>query len=1246
MARRRLPGIFGRRITKRKKKSSDVAAQQAAQAASTSTQGTRPEPRRFRTIGDESRTIVDVVEQVTEQKQVTVDSEGSAVTELPDSLESAKGKPVPKEIKVADEVKEVKSRNEPPIVENPPAPEPEFITEEIKIVTPIYADFHADIVEVVNKNTVKVNQDWNSLAQSLGSLDGDYEGTNPRSRLTFNVTYPHFDLTELKTHLMFDEDNEALVTNLQLDKDTIKEYPYSYVLKLMDPLDEEVQKTDEVIFADKMLETYSEDVVLVPPAEDEEYVVLRSPDVDSLESPVRDRQTSYITEDSLKTTDPKIKKDFEDTLISASLASTDLNVDFSQYSNFVNYSSAEQRLKNFKYKVSQIDSYTAESSSMITTSGSSADKRKWDRKIREVKQGFTLYEKYLWNTSTSFVSGSVIQDTVRYNSAWPKSGGSGTYSSPYINYPVTASQAVSWYDGQIASASAFDKVNLNSIKNLLPQFVKEDSSNNDFFKFAGMVGEFYDNIWLYITHMTKVHDRNEGLEDRNEGFADELVFDVAKSLGLNIKSNKDLISLERWHLGQYLSGSTYVQYSSKPEKDIQAEIQKRLINNLPFFLKTKGTIRALKGIINCYGIPSTILRVREFGGPDVKGKPNFLITKKFTKALDFKGEQYIITPWPKDTVDGKRPDTVEFRFRGVNSGSGLNNRYLIEAQDSGSDTFKWGVVLRDNGSTDSRGHIDFVLSGSNGFLSASVQNFPVYDGDYISVMLSRVSQSGAEMTVDNPALKTRYDLYAKRYDAGRSKIFLEQTASLNITASSYNTSFQTGSNIMYIGGLANASGLQGGYKKFTGSMMEFRYWTAPLSESAFDNHVAAPGAYNGNHASASYTDLILRYSFNDNQNLQSNTSIADTSGDVHYVQTGSAVGFTGNFFNSVVDEHKMKVPNLGPNRMMSTKIRIEDSKLVGNLNPKKKMEQSTFDLAPVDSPKVGIYFAPSDVINEDIIRSVADLDFDQYIGDPRDEYKYKYRGLKKIADSYWQKYSSPNSFWDYMRLIKYYDNSIFELARKFTPFRSSKTYGIVIEPNIFERSKEVLGKAPSFDNKSYRGEIDLTEYAAETLFSASAEYLTYRGIIGYDDNHSGSFEADIFRRSSLYKLESIDNLGGYGANYHTASVTRGGPNYIFSEGLSPFISGSRISEHNYEHRFFFSSSISESKGNSYSSSLAASEYDAKYNHYSNLFNLFYDGCKQTIETTPDGFSPIETTDVKQTRLVVQEPGKSRLKTER
>ena len=1217
-----------------------------------------PSPQNDPTLGQssDSEVAMDVyggqentITEVIRANQTDEDPEPNAI----DPNVGAPKPPLPKDQDIVDH--EEKPTTFPPKPENPPAPTSQFITEEKKTYKPIYQSYTAEILEVINKNTIKVRRNWKIEAEEAGTVEGDYEGTDPRARLTFSVTYPNYRVDDLKTKLHFDEDVDVLMTNLQADIDTVPEYPHSFVAKLESPLDDGVEKGDEFIVADVVIPPLAEEVVLIPPQEEDDYVVLRSPNVDSLDSPVRDRQTSFVTQDTLKTTNPAIKKNFEDTLISASLASVDLNIDYSVYSNFVNFSSAEQRLKNFKTKVTNIDTYTAESSSMAATSASITDIRKWDRKIREVKQGFTGYEKYLWENSTSFVSGSVLADTVRYDSAWPKSGGSGTFLDPYINYPVTASQATTWYTGQLASASAYDASNRNSAKNLLPQFVREDSSNEDFIKFTGMIGEFYDNIWTYISHMDKIHDRSEGLVDRNEGFADELVFDVAKGLGLDIKSNKDLISLERWHLGQYLSGSSYVQYSVKPEKEIQQEIQKRIVNNLPFFLKTKGTPRALKSIINCYGIPSTILRVREFGGPDVKGKTGqYLIQRKHDKALIFSGSQYVKTKWPKFTT---RPNTVEFRFAGANSGSGINNRYLLEGQDSGSDKFRWGILLRDNGSTDVRGNIDFVLSGSNGFLSASINDFPVYDTQFNSVMLTRKSSSGAELTSDRSNQSINYTLYAKRYDAGRSKIFLEQSASMTITGSTYNTSFHSGSNKLYIGGLANSSG-KATYNKFTGSMMEFRLWKTALSESKFDNHVGAPNAYNGNHASASYTDLVTRFSFNDNKNLSSDKNISDVSGDVSYTETGSAVGFVNNSFGNIEEEHKLLVPNLGPNRLMSSKIRIEDSKLLNNLNPKKKVEESSFDLAPVDSNRVGVYFAPSDVINEDIIRSVADLNFDKYIGDPRDQFKYRYRGLKKVADSYWQKYTSPNNFWDYMRLIKYYDNSIFDLARKFMPARANSTFGIVIEPNIFERSKAVLHTSMSFDNLSFRGEIDLTQYATENLFSASAEYKTYNGTIGYDSNHSQSFDSDVFQKHSLYKLESIDNLGKYGGTYLTASVTRGGPNYVFGEGLQPFVSESRLSEHNEEILKFYTSSLSVSIANGfgatykldgkyqYSASFTGSRHDAKYDQYSNLANLFYEGCLQTMETTPDGFSPIETSDTKQTRLVVQEPGKSRLKTER
>ena len=123
-----------------------------------------------------------------------------------------------------------------------------------------------------------------------------------------------------------------------------------------------------------------------------------------------------------------------------------------------------------------------------------------------------------------------------------------------------------------------------------------------------------------------------------------------------------------------------------------------------------------------------------------------------------------------------------------------------------------------------------------------------------------------------------------------------------------------------------------------------------------------------------------------------------------------------------------------------------------NLSVNERFDISSNDFAPLDSPKVGIYFSPTDVVNEDILLSFANLDFNQYLGDPRDNFKLNYPELKDVANQYFQKYTGKNDFWDYMRLIKYYDQMMFTQIRKLIPARSKPHLGTVIEPNLFEVS--------------------------------------------------------------------------------------------------------------------------------------------------------------------------------------------------
>ena len=201
--------------------------------------------------------------------------------------------PIPKQVNVADDV---------PIggikPTNPPPPQPEFITKETTTQIPIYRDFDANIVDVINKTTVRVDKDFNQVAQKAGQQDGDYLGTDPREKTYFNVVYPHFTPDDGNVFVIMDDDKEALVNNMQVDNITVTDYPHSIVLKLNEPLNENVLTTDEVTIGSKVLSNVSESVVLIPPFEEEDYQVLRTPNVDDIQSPIRDRQTKYTTQQS------------------------------------------------------------------------------------------------------------------------------------------------------------------------------------------------------------------------------------------------------------------------------------------------------------------------------------------------------------------------------------------------------------------------------------------------------------------------------------------------------------------------------------------------------------------------------------------------------------------------------------------------------------------------------------------------------------------------------------------------------------------------------------------------------------------------------------------------------------------------------------------------------------------------------------------------------------------------------------
>ena len=1306
-----------------------------------------------------------------------------------------------------------------------------------RIYTPIYQPFVAQITSVSSDGRkIEISETYNGLIDKIKPLpEGNKPPYNEYSNWTISSKFG--DRKNLSTYLHFGEDKRFLTTNVKYDNQTIPKLPYSVVYKTYEPLPDDINDKDFVYVVTEVLPPLTETVELVGYAqEDEDFQVLIPKDNLPQESPITKRQTELKNYNDLVTDDARLKNEIADKFLQDK--SVELSIDYSNYENFVNFSSAQRRLENFKYKVQQIEEQKVLSASFVGVTNGQIDLKTHHDNIRNIKNNFDGYEKYLYYEQSSYVTSSIGEFP---NASWPKTG-SGTYENPYEPVSSSNSDFTDWYGsitsktGQIYSASFYDNENGNRLVNLLPDHVRTDVNNIQFLDFMDMVGQQFDEIWSYIKSLSDLTDRRVNLED---GFSKDLVFSLAKSLGWSTQDGNDLLDLSRYGFGRKLSGTSYSLYTSgsldsPTEADVSKEITKRLIASMPFILKSKGTIGSLKAILNCYGVPSTILKVREFGGLDVDVKyAPFETKRRFTRALGFRGAQHISASWSDDSNTSRKPETVEFRFR-VASGS---NQTLVQKGT------EWAIGLKDNGSSDSLGTVSFTLSGSGGTAVVSSSLLPVYDGDYYSVMLkkekvetelflhpsfetsslfnppfitgsstsavygeieivsgSNVSRTGTKAlrhinnsnlddnnisytlgfnsgsqpasvtsvsegetyifsafakasgsTVDSigrlrvfeldsnenvvnwnedvnsnqtsintfggikssdavglvesewknvTVTKTirfpntsklgirfenmkpestiywddvslrkaptntdtigdsfNYQLFVKKYSDGIDKIIQDSNTTLHITgstSSSYNASW-TGSGILYIGGKPSDDfGAQ-----LSGSMMEFRMWNEPLKEQFFNNHVSDPKSYVGNSPSSSYESLTVRYSFDDNSTLSDGTTIRDVSSNQTTTSPGYAMGFGGlNTFESVVDQTKTVIPNYGPNRRSTDKIRIENNFLSGSgasLSTTERFDFSSNDFSPVDSPKVGIYFSPTDVVNDDIISSFANLDFNDLLGDPRDNFKLQYRDLKESADKYFKKYTGNNDFWDYMHLIKYYDQSIFKQFRKVLPMRAKPQVGTIIEPNIFERSKNPIQRNhPSFTQIDYDSEINVTNFnynsdkdgvyqeASHSILKIETEYPNYEGNID---------SSDTFRKPSLYNFTTNDNFDDRNL-YISGSVTYGGPDSIYSEATGAMITNQRISENNKEYKFFYNSEDNYNNSSRYSidsfenlynsRSLHETDLDASYQDNTAFKRMFYEGVKNTSETTIDGDLPFIVTQTAATVAVPTTKGISKL----
>lgn len=756
------------------------------------------------------------------------------------------------------------------------------------------------------------------------------------------------------------------------------------------------------------------------------------------------------------------------------------------WENYVNFGSAEERVNNFIYKLGILEKYIQEyqlvsqqtfnvgyvltedglgiftpeieGNEILNTEDSldmefevavSYGQYSIDEsgillnKINTIIQNFDGFEKFLYTSphslaypkfNTTFIDGIVRK----------------------INYLTTTNESKVWYNTIVADAEYYDKYNTNYLVNNLPLFIQDDYDNNDFIVFLDMIGQHFDIIWTYIT---SIRDNKKIGEAQSKNIINTVVGPMLQSLGWDTKKAFNSNFLWEHVYGTNREGN---QIYSMPLEEANNQVWRRILNNLPYILKHKGTGRAMKAIMACYGVPQSMLTIMEFGGPQ---DPTKDATTKFTfddrtAALFLTGSlnangggsSNVKIPWHTTAQTGDYPNCVEFR---ILPSKVPDTKYSLV---SGSE---WSLDLVKT--TGSFGKLELNFGGDQStstYFSESLSTTASYYIEYINDEPYAYGPDLKTGSLDFPVSTEHYtNILINRHNSPDSSSWFEVwlatsngtriTTFVSMSLATDDTQWETGS-FLQIGG--------DGYE---GTLDELRLWEIPLQLSKFQNHTLFPDAINGNSYTASTADLIFRLDFEYPINLHNGTStvpaksIKNVSINESY---GESYAYVNNMYSASVYPYQYipydrtvtaTVPSLGFN--LSNKIRFEEQTLIGDLSYKTRATKKSFDRAPIDSNRLGLFFSPIKELNMDILRAFGDFNIDNYIGDPADEYKDSYKELSVLRNYYFERLD--RNIYEYIQLIKYIDKSLFDVLDDLAPARAKVSKGLLIEPHYLERSK-------------------------------------------------------------------------------------------------------------------------------------------------------------------------------------------------
>lgn len=972
----------------------------------------------------------------------------------------------------------------------------------------------------------------------------------------------------LKTALNFGNGELFPIISTKLETDS------EIWVKLKDPLAGKISVGDKTALSNiSIIPTF--ELVSWTAKSSERVIKLRTPNFSlSLNEPSnRTISTKYYSSDDLS-----IDRDSENKIL-VNKKLIDINIDYSDFENFVVFSSANLRLKIFKNKMIQITTLNEEIAELLAIDSGSTEisdrlsvytdlTNKRDE-VDSIIAGFDGYEAYLYK------SGDFIYDTTE--EIFVESSGSTEASSTVAEL--------------LEASEVYDKNNRDSLLNNSPEFVYADEDNDEYLKFLSMIGHHFDNLYLHISNIGIYkrigHDLDDGLTGKIIGY-------ILNSFGFKLPPGLSGLIESSDTVENYLSSadqSGLVNGISVDEKT--KTIWKRMLINLPAVYKSKGTEECIRQIFSIYGVPNNLITIKEFGGGyashDVSSS-YFSEEKEYLLEYQGEADEYVEI----SGISGSFPSnfkSVDFKVY-IDPIHYSSSRLVVPLHEKFGNQFSTTDQVYSLGfvkTGKSLGRFYFTIRDGTAHFTTLTDPVYLFSDEPMSVLLRR-NYIDKNFGVEESAslVPVKYDLKVYRSSAGGKNIDLQESfylsGSLNETfdwpgfftfGNSGGSEMEIVSEILEIietepstydfitensTEFATVSLPQYSAAKFKGCMDKFIIQSTPLSDKDFEIRGKNIESYYQGEPSSSYEDLMFRFGLGipvdfssasltpegyrvNNLNTGYSSSFAflynfSGSNITSSLTTGSCLTQSYSYFPHQTKEfvviNELPTKHIGPSRLENKKVNYTSTDLIDS---RLSHEKSTTYKLPAnryeDSRKLGVFVSPIHERNKDILNFFGDHDIISAVAEPTDRYGRRYLKLDEFRRNFYRKnLVSKILFNELFSIYKIFiDKSIFETLKAVLPARNKVYSGILVEGTILERSRVEQKPATISEITSFNATIPLNDLVGDvsvtvpTTSSVNVSYISHTNVSSVETSFAGfgSFED----RNSEYDTNIFLGENGY-----------------------------------------------------------------------------------------------------------------------